>query len=151
LVITSAAFGRPSTLATFGSEPPDSGHALSFHASLAQAVENTLFKFACPPAVATFCKYVPVPWLSRRARETAFVFEQLKLHMLEIISSARESVVVRGASVVTKSALLRNLVEANVEGGGDSKGLTDAELLSNVFVRLPAVFIFIVVFVFIGF
>jgi hypothetical protein len=124
-------------LATFSSEPPpDSGHALSFYASLALAIEKCFFKFLCPPAIATFCQYVPVPWLSRHARETAFVFEELKLHMLEMISSTRDSVVVGGTSVLTKSALLRNLVEANMDGVGDSKRLTDEELLSNVFVRL---------------
>jgi hypothetical protein len=137
LVITSAAFGRPSTLATFSSEPtPGSGHALSFHASLARAVDSCLFKFLCPPAVATFCRYVPVPWMSRHARETARVFEELKSHLLEMISEARESVVVEGAPVIAKSALLRNLVEANIDGDGGSKRLTDEELLSNVFVRL---------------
>lgn len=83
-----------------------------------------------------------------------------KGYMLEIVGGARDEYVARagtGAGVVGKggiedAALLRNLVWANMEGGGDGldgeveekkrngtglkKGLTDDESLSNVFVSL---------------
>ncbi|KAG5654439.1 hypothetical protein H0H81_002628 [Sphagnurus paluster] len=56
--------------------------------------------------------------------------------MLEVISNAR-AWIAEGKRTVMDSALLRNLVEANMnEGAWDGKHLTDDELLSDTFVNI---------------
>jgi hypothetical protein len=61
------------------------------------------------------------------------VYDDLKRHILELISTAR-AWVLGGKSSELGAALVRNLVEANMAQEGDSKALTDDELLSNSFV-----------------
>jgi len=60
-------------------------------------------------------------------------YDDLRLHILELISTAR-AWVLRDRSSELDAALIRNLVEANMAQEGDSKALTDDELLSNSFV-----------------
>ena len=54
--------------------------------------------------------------------------------MLEFMSTAR-AWVLGGKSSELGAALVRTLVEANMAQEGDSKALTDDELISNSFVR----------------
>lgn len=99
-----------------------------------------------------------IPWLSDRLDETRDAYEVFRGYMLEIVGGARDKYVSRagkgtGLGKGEDAALLRNLVRANMEeaGGGNGrdrdvegkdregaglKGLTDDELLSNVFVSL---------------
>ena len=78
-----------------------------------------------------------VPFLSPLFQGIAVAFEDLKSHMLDMVSEAR-AWAITGGSGRSNAALLRNLVEANLKQEGDTKGLSDEELLSNVFVSVHA-------------
>jgi hypothetical protein len=75
-----------------------------------------------------------LPFLSLRLKKIYHAYDDLKLHILELISTARAWVLGSKPSELD-AALLRNLVEANMAQEGDSKALTDHEIISNIFVR----------------
>ncbi|EEB89366.1 hypothetical protein MPER_12543 [Moniliophthora perniciosa FA553] len=64
-------------------------------------------------------------------------FDDIKLHMLELVALARTWIESADKDKTLDAALLRNLVEANGAEEG-SKRLNDGELLSNAFVFLVA-------------
>lgn len=76
-------------------------------------------------------------------KETKLAFEELRLHMLDVIASARDAITNGNGNVEGEAApaLLRNLVEANIaQEGPSNRRLTDDELLSDVFVRLSILY-----------
>ena len=60
--------------------------------------------------------------------------------MLDLVASARAEITSGERSGDSGAALLRNLVEANMNQDGDSKKLTEGELLSNIFVSMQLIF-----------
>ncbi|KAI0066984.1 cytochrome P450 [Artomyces pyxidatus] len=136
LVITAAGFGgRVSWKEDTAQEVP-AGHTLPFSQAVRRTVRNLFFKVLTPNWLCTVASVVPIPGLSRKLNETTEAFDELKSYMLEIVSAARDSVVAgKGAG---DAALLRSLVEANMNQEGDVKRLTDEELLSDIFVFLLA-------------
>ena len=63
--------------------------------------------------------------------------------MLDLIASARDEITGGEVSGTSNKSLLRNLVEANMNQDGDSKKLSEGEILSNVFVSVQSVFVFV--------
>ena len=79
---------------------------------------------------------VKVPYLSARALQTQVAFDDLRTHMLNLVASVRADITSGNCSEAPGGALLRNLVEANMNQDGDSNKLTEGELLSNIFVSI---------------
>ncbi len=102
---------------------------MPFHVALGTTLEKIFVKVLIP----TFVYHLPfhVPWLSDQAKVTKAAFDALKVHMSDLVLSART-----GGS--DEENLLRRLVLANdaaQEAEGSKKGtLTDDELFSNIFV-----------------
>jgi hypothetical protein len=121
-------------------------NGLSFNEALSQTLEHLIPHYICPQWLKSLSERIHLPLVSQYLKDTENCFESLKLHMLDTISGARSSLLLAKEKSEagegseddnkTESALLKNLVAANmneVEG----KHLTDDELLSNTFVRIP--------------
>ncbi|KAG9309956.1 cytochrome P450 [Chiua virens] len=80
---------------------------------------------------------IRVPYLSSRALFTRLAFDDLRSHMVDLVASARADIM-SGGPAASRTSLLRNLVEANMNQDGDSKRLTEGELFSNIFAFLLA-------------
>jgi hypothetical protein len=77
---------------------------------------------------------IRIPLLSRHLKTVHEGIHELRVYILEVISTAR-AWVSEGRSSQLDAALLINLAEANMMQEGDTKNLTDDELISNIFVR----------------
>lgn len=106
------------------------------------SVDNIIFRALAPGWFYTFSSLIKVPYLSSRALLTQLAFDDLRTHMLDLVASARAEIMSGAPSGASGAALLRNLVEANMNQDGDSRRLTEGELLSNIFVGIHLVFIF---------
>jgi hypothetical protein len=117
--------------------PPPTGHALTFRGSVISTLDNIYTKILTPTWLISLSSVLPVPYISRKLRETETAFAELRSHIVELVNHMRADVASGGKSEETglKAALLRNLVEANMMQDDDYKSLTDDELLSNIFVR----------------
>lgn len=109
-------------------------------------MDNIFVKVLTPKWLILFASYIHVPYLSRRLEDTETAFEELRGHIMELVSDMRADIVhgVNDMHSGLNAALLKNLVEANMGQEGDNKRLTDDELLSNIFVRLWSIFCFVV-------
>ncbi|KAF7319130.1 F-box domain-containing protein [Mycena chlorophos] len=141
LVIASAGFGHRSSWKDDGTVAP--GHALTFRQALFLASAYGSVKVLTPSWLYTLSEHVYVPLAGRLIRDTQTAFEALRVHMLELVGMAR-AWVIEGKIDAGDAALLRNLVEANmdvsegdVHKAGDN-ALTESELLSNSFIFLFA-------------
>jgi hypothetical protein len=132
--LTSATFGQQSSLTSFKAPPPpDSQHTLSLHTSFSIVIDSILFRSVTPSLLVTIASNFPIPFLSERVRKMEKRFEELRLYILGMIDSARDSIAAERSSAVVNAALLKNLVEANMKDE-EHKSLTDQELLADVFV-----------------
>lgn len=137
--MSSAAFGRHVSWADDSSAAPPPGHRLAFRVAVITAMDSLIAKVLTPEwAYYAFSpRRVRIPYLSAVLAETRESFDALRLHMLDLISQAR-GWVAGGKATSMDAALLRNLVEANMDQeDGDVVGqrrLTDEEVLSNTFV-----------------
>ncbi|KLO09951.1 cytochrome P450 [Schizopora paradoxa] len=110
-----------------------SDEVMPFHIALGTTLQKLFTKVLIP----SFAYNLPfqVPWLSEEAKVTNAAFGALKIHMSELVLSARMG----GGD---EENLLRRLVLANdaaQEAEGSKKGtLTDDELFSNIFIFLVA-------------
>ncbi|KAF4564500.1 hypothetical protein EYR40_010663 [Pleurotus pulmonarius] len=141
LIISSAGFSRRVSWNDDSSLVPPPGHAMAFQPAVASAIHHTIVKILTPDFLYSLCSQINIPFISPLLRETTTSFEALRMHMLEVVSSARAWILDnKGATKDGKmdAALLRNLVEANLAEGSDYRGLTDDELLSNTFTFLLA-------------
>ncbi|KII87854.1 hypothetical protein PLICRDRAFT_54898 [Plicaturopsis crispa FD-325 SS-3] len=133
LVISAAGFGRRTSWKDDSLSDPPPGHVLTFRSAVANAVGNVILKALTP----AWLSGAHIPFLSKRARWAELAFDELRLHMLDLVSTARAAFM-EGKTSVTEAALLTNLVEANMSEDSDYKRLTDDELLSNIFTFLLA-------------
>jgi hypothetical protein len=134
----SAAFGSHSSLTSFQSPPTaDSIHTLSFQAALQGALDALLFRNLSYYPLMRLIFRLPIPSLQRKLHQMTEAYDELKLYMLEMISSARSSFAGGPPTGTVDAALLRNLVEANSKQEGEHKSLTDDELVADVFVSFP--------------
>jgi hypothetical protein len=100
------------------------------------SVNNVIFRALVPGWFYQFSSLIKVPYLSSRALLTQLAFDDLRTHMLDLVASARADITSGERSGASGAALLQNLVEANMNQDGDSKKLTEGELLSNIFVSM---------------
>ncbi len=166
LVIASAGFGRRSTWLEDTKSTPPPGHKVAFNPAIINAFEHIFPRYLTPKFIwkAVTERGVYVPFIGSVVLRTADAFENLKGHMLEIASQAKDRFDVGHQSEIEDdnggvhgAALLRNLVKTNMtfeknEGETGQKSLTDGELFSNMFVssliffRYSLVLTFIVLF-----
>ncbi|KAF8137618.1 cytochrome P450, partial [Boletus edulis] len=133
LIIASAGFGgRVSWIADPMVAPPP-GHKLTFRSAFMDSVHNVFFRILTPGWFYRLSSLITVPYLSSRALRTQLAFDELRTHMLDLVASARAETMSGDYEGKLGTALLRNLVEANMNQDGASKKLSEGELLSNVF------------------
>ncbi|TFK72438.1 cytochrome P450 [Pluteus cervinus] len=139
LILSSAGFGRRSSWTEEAQSDPPTGHRMAFRPALLGAVHNIYTKIIAPEWLYALSENFYLPGITPTLRDTKQSFTSLREHMLEIIATERTRVG-GGSDVAPGTALLRNMVEANMiqEDGYAQKRLTDEELLSNTFTFLIA-------------
>ncbi|KAF7360194.1 Cytochrome P450 [Mycena venus] len=141
LVIASAGFGRRTSWQENASAVTP-GHLMPFGPAVFAAVDHLFTKVLTPEWLYALCERTYIPIIGRIVRDTKYAYEALRLHMLDLVSLSR-AWVVEGKVAKMDAGLLRNLVEANMatqndEDAATAEGLTDDELLSNMFTFLLA-------------
>lgn len=121
-------------------EPPP-GCNLTLRSAVINCVHNVIFKALVPGWFYQLSSLIKVPYLSSRALLTQLAFDDLRIHMLDLVASARAEIMSGEPSGASGAALLRNIVEASMNQDGDSKMLTEGEVLSNIFVSMQLVVI----------
>jgi hypothetical protein len=110
---------------------------MAFGPAVFAAVEYLFPKALTPKWLSALSERMYIPVIGRMVRDANHAYEALKLHMGELVSLSR-AWVVEGKVSNMDAALLRNLVEANMEdedaAANSYKNLTDDELFSNTFV-----------------
>jgi cytochrome P450 len=139
LVIATAGFGQRVSWFDDPKAAPPPGFKLTFRSAFMDSVHNVIFRAFVPGWFYKLSTVIKVPYLSSRALRTQLGFDNLQGHMLDLVASARAAISSgESAPGTTGMALLRNLVEANMNEDGSSKKLTEGEILSNIFVFLLA-------------
>ena len=100
------------------------------------AAHNTVFRAVVPRWFYSFSSLIKVPYLSARALRSQLAFDDLRIHMLDLVASARAESTGGERSGASGRSLLRNLVEANMNKDGSSEKLTEGEILSNIYVSM---------------
>ncbi|KAL0959590.1 hypothetical protein HGRIS_011299 [Hohenbuehelia grisea] len=137
LVISSAGFGRKTSLSEDSKTEPPPGHTVAFRPAVLSAIDHLFVKILTPNWIYDLSEFIFIPFMSKALKDTRESFDALRRHMLDVISQAR-AWVASGKVEKMDAALLRNLVEANMSQESDYKSLTDEELLSNTFTFLLA-------------
>ncbi|KAF9443653.1 cytochrome P450 [Macrolepiota fuliginosa MF-IS2] len=149
LVIGSAGFGRRSTWLEDVNSTPPPGHKVPFSLAVAEAIGQLFPRILAPKPIwnAVTEKDVHVPLIGPILLKAKDAFENLRRHMLEVVSQARDQYGINQHKAVEDesggAALLKNMVEANMtfekrEGEVGHRSMTDGELFSNMFVFLLA-------------
>ncbi|KAJ8701241.1 hypothetical protein PTI98_000051 [Pleurotus ostreatus] len=140
LILSSAAFGRHNSWTDDTALENSKAHHIPFRPAVKSAVENLVPKILTPDWMFTLFNLIPVPKVSPVLKETRESFVALRLHMLDLISNARDWVS-GGNAASLDAALLQNLVQANMAQEDDAavrRKLTDDEMLSDIFMFLLA-------------
>lgn len=133
LVISSAGFGRRVSLMEASKAEPPLGHKRTFRDAVTSTLEHMIPKVLFPDWLYDLSSRIYLPLITPYLKETRESFDALGLHMLDVISLARDWVA-GGKTGSMDAALIRNLVEANMSNDQGNRHLTDDELLSNTFV-----------------
>ncbi|KAH0826708.1 cytochrome P450 [Lanmaoa asiatica] len=141
LVIAAAGFGRRVSWTADSTTEPPPGCKLTFLSAVMGSVNNLIFRALVPGWLYQFLLLIKVPYLSSRALFTRLAFDDLRIHMLDLVASARAEITSGEHSKASGAALLRNLVEANMNQAGDEEKLTEGEVLSNIFVSVQCSFL----------
>ncbi|KAI0266552.1 cytochrome P450, partial [Gloeopeniophorella convolvens] len=107
-------------------------HSMSFSQAVSVTIHNLFVKVLTPDWLNSISLLIPIPWLSKRLKETEDSFAELRSYLLEIVAGARDAAF--SWEDAENAALLRTLVQANMNQDSDVKRLTDEELLSDIFV-----------------
>ncbi|KAG6826725.1 hypothetical protein H0H92_014690 [Tricholoma furcatifolium] len=139
LVIGSAGSGRRSSFKDDTVTDPPPGHKLAFRPAVTMTLRHVITKAIMPKFLWNLSESVYIPFISPLLTECRESFAALGAHMHEVIASARD-LIATGKAATMDSALLRNLVQANMMNDtADSKDhLSDDDLLSNTFTFLLA-------------
>ena len=117
------------------------GGTVSFEEAVVSSLNLLVYRAVVPDWVYTFCKRFHIPILSTTLNHVKDTFDVLQAHLMELISLSRAWVAEGKQSNQSEAALLRNLVEANMDieldDNKDARQLTDGELLSDIFVGTP--------------
>lgn len=141
MILSSAAFGRHNSWTDDTALENSKAHHIPFRPAVKSAVENLVPKILTPDWMFALFNLIPVPKVSPVLKETRESFVALRLHMLDLISNARDWVS-GGNAASLDAALLQNLVQANMAQEDDAavrRKLTDDEMLSDIFVSQASV------------
>lgn len=113
-----------------------------FGSSLTTALDRFYIRAVTPYFIYPLAKYIRIPFISAALEETTTSYESLKLHMEDIISHSRDALFNDRAKSLTDaskskdvgSALLKTLVQSNMNEESGSNRLTDDEIISDTFV-----------------
>lgn len=136
LILVTAGFGRRVSWTDDLTAERPPGCKLTFRSAVMGSVHNVIFRALAPGWFYQLSSLIKLPYLSSRALLTRLAFDDLRTHMLDLVASARAEITSGERSGAPGAALLRNLVEANMNQDGDLKGLTEGELLSDIFVSM---------------
>lgn len=142
-MISSAGFGRSVSWESDASDAlsADSGHTMTFRTAVSTALRTIFIKLLTPTWGISLGSALGI----KAVQDTRASYVDLEKWLLEFISQTRADIVAGVVDTkgdnkfsINKGALLKRMVQANVslEDGGDGTGLTDQELLSDVFVSL---------------
>jgi len=143
LLIASAGFGRRSTWTEENNSVPPPGHKVHLSRAIMDATGLIPPRALAPKRLwkAVVEDGASVPLLGPSLLRMRDAFEQLRGHMIELVSQARDPFDL-GTKIDdhhVQGALLKNMVQANMsfekDGQVGHRSLTDEELLSNMFVR----------------
>ncbi|KAG6820265.1 hypothetical protein H0H93_003095 [Arthromyces matolae] len=137
LIIASAGFGRRASYKEDSKEEPPAGHQMAFRPALTSTIHHVITKAITPTFLWNLSDRFHIPFITPLLTECRTSFAALGSHMHEVIASARD-LIATGKEATMDSALLRNLVQANMVSESAEKHLTDDELLSNTFTFLLA-------------
>ncbi|KAG6873084.1 hypothetical protein C0995_003128 [Termitomyces sp. Mi166 len=142
LVIASAGFGRRATFKEDSKEDPPPGHKVAFRLAIISTIRHVITKAITPKFLWNISDRVNIPLITPLLNECRESFVALGLHMHEVIASARD-LIATGKNASMESALLRNMVQANmvIDTTDTGKHLSDDDLLSNTFAS-PLSFLF---------
>ena len=104
------------------------------------ALHSTIFRAMLPGWFYSFSSLIKVPYLSARALHSQLAFDDLRIHMADLVASARAESIDGERSGASGRSLLRNLVKANTSKDGSSEKLTEGEIFSNIFVSTQLIF-----------
>ena len=121
--------------------PP--GHQLQFGEALRTACEQIIIHWATP----TWAYTLPIPFLHQFLSHIQLSYQELATHLHRLMAESRKTLgdakADSTAGVETlQDDLLRRLVESNAVEVDVKKRLSDDELLSNMFVRIPVLSVF---------
>jgi hypothetical protein len=116
----------------------DHNTLLPFHISLILTLDKLFTKILTPNVL--YSMPLRVPWLTHELDVAKVAFDDLRMHMLDLVSAARSKDAEREANILSKLVQANDAMQADVleeVGSLDGKRvLTDVEMLSNVFVGL---------------
>jgi hypothetical protein len=114
------------------------------HADLLQTLRavfnNSAMRAIIPDSIFALADRLYIPVVSPYLRETLKVYDDFERMAMEAVSNARAHVIGQSNTQNASGALLRNLVRANLDVDdnertqNDKNGLTDRELVSDMFV-----------------
>jgi hypothetical protein len=141
LVIGSAGFGRQGP---WVEDTSLLNHKVTLSSAVTEAVSQLIPRSMVPKSVwnAVTEKNMYIPFIGPTIKKAQDAFEVLRGHMVELTSEARNGLINAEKGNGNSAALLKNLVQANMEtydqgNEGGYKSLTDEELFSNMFVSRP--------------
>lgn len=117
----------------------------SFGGSLMISSDRFFVRAATPNFIYPIAKYIRIPFISHVLEETAMGYSSLKSHMENIISQARDAWFTENAKETRTdapkhkdvgAALLKTLVQSNMNEESGGNRLTDDEMISDVFVSI---------------
>src|SRR6266576_1248992 len=118
----------------------------TFGSSLMTAAQGVKIRALTPTFAYPIAKYIHIPFISRILEATVTGFGSLKMHTQDILSNARGAFLSKQAEKDSESrlnsarnngadaALLRNLVQSNINEESGGYRLTDDEIVSDTFV-----------------
>ncbi|KAF8579905.1 cytochrome P450 [Ramaria rubella] len=129
--ISASVFGRRIPYGKEATANLPSGYELQFGEALQTACEHMVARWITP----SWAYKLPIPLLQRFLSHVHLAYHELERHLRGLISESR----IRGKEeTCLQDDLLRRLVQSNALEVDPEKRLTDAELLSNVFIFLVA-------------
>lgn len=115
----------------------DEDTLLPFHISLILTLDKLFTKVLTPNAF--YAIPLRIPWLTHELEVAKVAFDNLRVHMLDLVSAARSNEGARGANILNRLVQANDAMQADVmKEAGKIEGkkiLTDEEMLSDVFVR----------------
>ena len=116
---------------------------LPFHISLILTLDKLFAKILTPNIF--YAIPFRVPWLTHELDVAKVAFDNLRVHMMDLVSAARSNEGAREANILNRLVQANDAMQAEIiKEAGTLEGkkiLTDQEMLSDIFVSLTYYFI----------